>query len=121
MIGEETEKMLGEAMKAEIRHGIEKYGEFHTHHEAIAVLLEELQEAKEITSCLPDIGDDVMKTLWESVKGDEVTKGKINLLEDILMNAFLGAGECIQVAAMCSKWILKIEADKEVPEDDGAS
>ena len=42
MIGEKTELLIEDAVKEEKRFCIEKHGEFHNHHEAWAVMREEL-------------------------------------------------------------------------------
>lgn len=110
MIGEETKKHIEEAVTAEMNHGIEQHGEFHTHHEAIAVLFEELQEVQDCANDLAVKQEEKIPEIWESVKKDETSfyvEG--DLLEEIKSVAMRGAEECVQVAAMCDKWIQKLK------------
>lgn len=72
----------------------------HSDHEAYAVLLEELEEAKdEVRFC-----ESAVQKFWEQIKKDvKCQPFKLNSLELVYNNALMGACELIQVAAMAKK------------------
>lgn len=85
----------------------EEYGPIHnSDHEAYAVLLEELEEAKnDVRFC-----SSAMESLWSAVKNKHcIDSVKIDKLKLIHECAMLGACELIQTAAMAHKAIRTIE------------
>lgn len=83
------------------------YPLFHSDHEGVAVIEEEIMEAK------TDIGmlDCLFGNLKSNVYRDNIEHiKKINLVESIRNNASLAAAELIQVIAMCDKFEKSQEA-----------
>ena len=76
----------------------------HSDHESYAILLEELEEAKNEMYSL----EKYMKEFWEQVKGDFAPYGKFTCCQDMERRALLCACEMIQVAAMAKKASLTI-------------
>ena len=80
----------------------EKYGfTYHTDHESYAILLEEVEEAKEEMDQLQED----MADFWKTVREDSDNNIKCAHLNDIQMSAVFAACELIQVAAVASKAI----------------
>lgn len=76
----------------------------HSAHESYAVLLEEVEEAKDE----PEALDEYLKKFWEAVKGDDLMAQKIKL-RFVRTCATNAAAEYVQVAAMAKKALLSLE------------
>lgn len=98
-----TANFLEMAVRAELHAGNEKYGAFHSAHEAYAVLLEETEEIQTEFYGAKIIFNMYMPVLWENVKKDKSGENLEDLAK-IKAAALVLANECIQVAAMCDKW-----------------
>ena len=90
-------KELEEITKAELDRCNEQYPLFASNHEGAAVLLEEIEEARDEMELIKSTYD----LLWCSIKHDTMS---IRALEPLRKHATLCAAECIQVAAMCEKF-----------------
>lgn len=113
MIGEDTEKAIDAAVNAEKKHCIEVHGEFHNHHEAWAVLREEVQE---VIECFPPFDsktDRAIDFLWDLVRYDAAGEEAEEQIDQIYEFAEELAKECIQVMAVCRKWLRLIEKERE--------
>lgn len=104
MIGEKTELLIEDAVKEEKRFCIEKHGEFHNHHEAWAVMREELEEVEECFDPFNRIIASAMEGLWNLVRSDDVGVEAQEMIDKISERAMELTKECIQVLAMCDKW-----------------
>lgn len=91
-------KKIEELAQAELAEANEKYPPFASMHEAYAVILEEVDEAKMDMKRL----ELIMGWLWESVKRNEID---IECICQIAYTAQHAVAELIQVAAMCQKTI----------------
>lgn len=110
MIGENTEKAIDAAVNAEKKHCIEVHGEFHSHHEAWAVLREEVEEVEDCYMPFATTTSGAMRQLWDLIKMDAVHESDAKeLIEEIYGAAEEFVSECIQVMAMCRKWQWLIE------------
>lgn len=95
-------KELEEITKAELDRCNEQHPLFASNHEGAAVLLEEIEEARDEMERIKSAYD----LLWRSIKHDMMS---IRELEPLRKHATLCAAECIQVAAMCEKFNMKEE------------
>ena len=100
---EEKMKELKEAVKTlmeeEYRRASEKFGEnFHSPHEAYAVIKEEVEEAESDLKYFKTL----LKYHWCDVKKNDM-EHQNHTLEEIEKSAINAACECIQVAAMAYK------------------
>ena len=96
----------------ELKKANENNPQFHSSHEAYAVLLEEVEEAKE------ELGHLEFRTefIWNIIKNDECHL-KANI-EDAKMVASSLVREAIQVGAMCDKFLDFLgEGKKDVNND----
>lgn len=76
----------------------QKHPPFNSQHEGAAVILEELDEAREdLSECIG-----IFKTLWANVRRDESANTPAEILRKKAIDA---ACECIQVAAMAQKFV----------------
>lgn len=118
MIDKKTEETIRCAVTAEMEAAIKIHGEFHSNHEAWAVLREEVQELLE---CFPGFKtgmDDYMEALWKSVRKDG-TMLEDNDFDSIYTIHDLAeelAKEAVQVMAMCRKWLKLIAMEREEDE-----
>ncbi|MBP3342287.1 MAG: hypothetical protein J6K99_07155 [Peptococcaceae bacterium] len=113
MIGERTGKAIESAVNAERKHCIEVHGEFNSHHEAWAVLQEECEEVMEAAAIFDNVSSAMMFNLWEMVKGDCVPETASQYLPLLREKALELVQEGVQVLAVCKKWQLLIEKERE--------
>lgn len=106
------------AARSELHAAVENHGNFNSHHEAIAVLLEEIEEVQDEAAACKETAEMLMSELWQAVKSDDVIPTYTRHLEAIRKAALLVAYECVQVAAMCDKWGLLIEKEGAANADD---
>ena len=100
---------IEEAIKEELKSANEKFGDtFVSSHEAYAVLLEEIEEAKEDIEIINGRKD----VYWYAVKNGN-KEMQANELEEIRKLAVNLASEAIQVAAMAVKVLNSLEQKKE--------
>lgn len=121
MIDKKTTDFIDSAVKNEQIAAIEKHGHFHSMHEAYAVLLEEVEEVKEMHEAFDGVQEMQMRLLWDNVRQDYENYCDTRLGE-IKAAALDLAYECVQVAAMCDKWGLLLEKgaaayDERTPEN----
>lgn len=112
MIGVETKECIELAIDAERRAANENYGELHSHHEAWAVLQEEIEEVVESVAIFDKVSSDMMINLWEMVKGDCVPETASEYLPLIRDEAFKLVEEGIQVLAVCRRWKRLIDRER---------
>lgn len=95
----ELVRLIDLVADGELKRANEDHDErFHSHHEAYAVTLEEVQEAiEELNKVMGQL-----RELWGCIRLDYGIKKK--KLEQLDMYALNGAAELIQVAAMARKW-----------------
>lgn len=96
LVNEVEELVECEYGRAGAQHGLIH----HSDHEAYAILLEELEEAKdEVRFC-----ESALTRFWDQIKRNVKSEdSKLNSLNLVYNNAILGACELIQVAAMAKK------------------
>lgn len=117
MIGSKTLECIELAIAAEQITANEKYGALHSHHEAWAVLQEEVEEVVESVAAFDSVTSDRMLDLWEMVKGDCVPETASEYLPLINEKAFELVQEGIQVLAVCKRWEQLIRKEKEKPDE----
>lgn len=108
MISYDTQTYIGEAIGQEKKAAIEKHGAFHNHHEAWAVLREEIQETLETFAAFDNVTVSEMENLWVMTRSDHIEKESILNIYNSSMET---AQECIQVLAMCMKWLDLLECE----------
>ena len=112
MFGDGSEKALAEAVREELQHGVNKHGWFKSHHEAWAVTKE---EAEEVVECFMPLNATVgqnLDILWDFIRHDNMGEDDAQQLVERIHEVMEElAKECIQVMAMCKKWMKLI--DKE--------
>lgn len=113
MIGSETLECIKLAIDAERIAANENYGDLHSHHEAWAVLQEEVEEVVESAAVFDSVTSDMMINLWEMVKNDCVPETASEYLPLIREKAFELVQEGIQVLAVCKRWEQLIRKEKE--------
>jgi len=84
----------------ELYDAIEKFPMFHSRHEAYAVLLEEVEEAKKQLDCV--VMD--LESVWANIRTNAEWKFIGNRLSVIKKNAVGLAVEAVQIATMCQKF-----------------
>lgn len=98
MIAEKAEESINQAVAYELQNIVKKYGaSYNSEHEGYAVLLEEVEEAKE---CL-QIAEEKLKDLWKSVRKNVYAD---DTLWKIKVAAINMAQEAVQVAAVCERF-----------------
>ncbi len=113
MIDKNAEKHLEEAVEAETKAAVGNHEHFHSHHEAWAVLKEEIEEVELEAKTFKAYAENDMIALWEIVKNDNVSKETVTeILGEIRRDVMEVTKECIQVAAVCDKWIQTFEQRK---------
>ena len=93
-----VENQVWELVAVELEAANKQFPQFHSQHEGYAVILEELQEAKEQL-------DDIERHIgyaWNIIR-DNRKAG--SMIETIGTRAVWAACEAIQVAAMCRKFV----------------
>lgn len=85
---------------------IEKYGQFHNSHEFFAVLMEEIEEAKDEVIMM----EGYLKCLWQKVKKDEID---FEYPTCIMARAKDAVKELIQVMAVLDKYYLMFKEEAE--------
>ena len=87
-------------MEAECQHGIEKNGQHHSRHEALAILEEEIYEAKVELECM----EYLFSQLKEMVFKDKGSVPIQKMLDEIDRTAARGMLEVLQAGAMAKKF-----------------
>lgn len=99
MFDERTELKINEAVVLELIRAVKVYGEdYHSNHEAYAVLLEEVEETERELDYIKNH----MTMIWDAVKADNETEVKSNA-RIIALDAVELAKEAVQTAAVCRK------------------
>ena len=112
MFGDGSEKALAEAVREELQHGVNKHGWFKSHHEAWAVTKEEVEEVVECFVPMKCHVHEKVERLWKFIRFDIMDDAEARIMvEQICEEVEELAKECIQVMAMCKKWMKLI--DKE--------
>ncbi len=109
MICEVSKDSIEFAAEKEKDTAIIQHGNFHSQHEAWAVLKEETEEMCQ--SVNRGIFQSMLYALWIDVKHDKQVKQ--DKLDEIYDAAFACACECVQVMAMCLKWGYSFEHGEE--------
>jgi hypothetical protein len=95
----ETEKLVSVLIHAEYKNACEKFGEkYHSLHEGYAVLLEEVEEAKESYA---DV-DIYLEELWKGIRGWKLFDKEI-CLNKLLADTQNAIKELAQVGAVLQK------------------
>lgn len=94
-------------METECQHGIEKYGRNHSRHEALAVLEEEIYEAKIELECM----EYLFNQLKEMVFRDKGSVPIQKTLDEIDCAAARGMLETMQVGAMAKKFVQYMQGE----------
>lgn len=116
MVDEKTMNHIIWAAEAEMKAAIEKHGEFNSHHEAYAVLLEECEEVMEAAAIFDNVSSAMMFNLWEMVKGDCVPENASEYLPLVREKALELVQEGVQILAVCKKWLKLIAMEREEDE-----
>jgi urease gamma subunit len=102
-----VEELLLESITHERAHQNEEHGEkFNSVPEAVAVLIEEIEEGSEEFNRVIKTAHDA----WKDVRQDD-SVDFVNKMEDIYRFAKFAAMECVQVAAVARKAIESIESE----------
>lgn len=105
MIDDRTKSCIVDAVLAEMSAAIQNHGGFHSHHEAWAVLREEVEEVEDCYMPFATTTSGAMRQLWDLIKMDAVHESDAKeLIDEIYGAAEEFISECIQVMAMCHKW-----------------
>ena len=91
--------------KNELKRANENYPLFASNHEGSAVIREEIEEAHDAV----DNMDCYYERLWNGVKANGYEREDVRNLKTY---AVLSACECIQVAAMCEKWLAQEQGNE---------
>lgn len=94
-------------METECQHGIEKNGQHHSRHEALAVLEEEIYEAKVELECM----EYLFKQLKEMVFKDNGSMPIQKTLDEIDRTAARGMLETMQAGAMAKKFVQYMQGE----------
>lgn len=121
MICDESRANIAAAVYNEKTAAIKAHGNFHSPHEGWAVLLEEVQEVATAFACFKEDAQKKMAYLWDNVRTD-FNGNTEELLHDLCNSALDLIYECVQVAAVCEKWVQSEEKgalayDKRTPEN----
>lgn len=117
MIDNKAAHFVEMAVKEELQKAIEEHGEFKNSHEAIAIMLEECQEAWEEAAKMERTAESNISGLWKLVRADAMEEKAAGKIEKIRTAVLKVAHECIQVAAMCDKWEMALK-QKEIKYED---
>ena len=98
------------AAEEETKAAVKNHGDFNSHHEAIAVLKEEIEELTEAAESLKSVELFNLHSLWTQIRADNLHS--TDEISEIGEKAYQIAFEAVQVAAVCSKWIFLFEANK---------
>lgn len=98
-------KIIEELVQQELKEANEIHPQFHSDHEAIAVIAEEYDECKDELQQV----ERLISYMWSEVKENESIKSTLRWTKKRAMNL---AAEAIQVAAMCEKGLARY-ADTE--------
>lgn len=112
MIGEKTCENVHKAIAEELKSGNALHGLFNSNHEAWAVLREECEEVADEFTLFSNARKEAMQKLWEHVKNDTATWENGGHLIDLKSAALDLLYECVQVCAMCDKWLDKLEKER---------
>lgn len=122
MLGENTQEYIFKAIAEEMKSGNEKYGLFNSHHEAWAVLKEECEEVADQFTLYKNSRSDAMPRLWEQIKRNSVSwqesEGDLYNIKGAALDLLY---ECVQVCAMCDKWLYKLEKGSGINADMAAA
>ena len=121
MIDDTAKGYLYTAVRAECEKAIERNGQFHSHHEAWAVLQEEVEEVEDAYRKYANKINDIMPGLWTDIRSDVVNESCKDDLLQIKVAVLEIACECIQVAAMCDKWDILISSKEDKPKEDAGT
>ena len=121
MIDDTAKSYLYTAVRAECEKAIERNGQFHSHHEAWAVLQEESEEVEDAFYKFEEATNLYIQQLWVDVKKDKVIEDCKDDLLKLKVAALEIAQECVQVAAMCDKWDSLISSNEDKPEENAGT
>lgn len=108
MIAEKASESINQAVVYELQKIVKNYGAtYASEHEGYAVLLEEVEEAKE---CL-QIAEEKLKDLWKSVRRNVYTDDTLWKIKQAAINM---AQEAVQVAAVCERYEETIKNKQKV-------
>lgn len=113
MIGEETEMHLHEAVVSEHESCVSNHGYFKNHHEAYGVIKEEMEEVLDASELFAGRAMQNLDSLWLKIKEDDMDNEVGEHIMPIYDTANELARECIQVMAVCKKWIRLINKERE--------
>lgn len=97
--------MIKNTIADELAFNLSKRSEFHSHHEFVGFMQEELDE---VIEALDEFKEEMSK-IWAMIKSDEVNVG---IIERMHIAGYLAeelTHECIHVAAVVSKGITQLE------------
>ena len=114
MIGVKTGDYLYSAVEAEKINALENHGDFHSHHEGWAILREEVQEVMECSMPFSGVTGSNLDRLWGLIRDDAMFEDEAKMLVEQIYEATEEmTKECIQVMAVCKKWMRLIEVERE--------
>lgn len=107
MIAEKAEEAIEKAVAYELQNIVKKYGAVYaSNHEAYAVLLEEVEEAKEEYKCMKIW----LKAAWRNVKDNQDLE---IIVKKIKEHAIELIKESVQCAAVCERFIETLEREEK--------
>ena len=108
MIAEKASESIEQAVAYELQNIVKNYGAVYaSEHEGYAVLLEEVEEAKE---CL-QIAEETLKDLWKFVRRNVYEDDTLWKIKQAAINM---AQEAVQVAAVCERYEATIKDKHKV-------
>ena len=108
MIAEKATECIEQAVCHELRNIVKKYGPtYHSEHEGYAVLLEEVEEARECTDYMMDS----LKGLWTSIRQDELSNFELSQVRGFARALI---EEAVQVTAVCERFMETVKKNTEV-------
>lgn len=99
-------KKIEELVQQELVEANEIYPQFHSGHEAIAVIAEEYDECKEELQMV----EQYISAIWIGIRENKSNKTVLKRMKKTAMNL---AAEAIQVAAMCEKGLARYERKED--------